>query len=127
MRLDPIEKKVIRAVGVALAVVIAIGAGLALTGRYKVFSEQKATEQRRQYEAEMARLMEQELVAEDMSRGVVRATLGPPDSIAGIGELSESWYYSNTKNYGDVILKFERGLLVDHERQKSDTDPPAPR
>lgn len=126
MRIDPIEKKVLRAVAITLAVVVVVGAGVAVTGRYRIFTEQKRAEQRREYEQEMARLMEQELLAEGMSPGVVRATLGPPDSIMGVGELTESWYYRNTRNYGDVILKFEHERLVDYERQEAQTASPPP-
>ena len=124
MRLDLIEKKVIRAVGVVLTVVAVVFIGLAMVGRYRIFSEQKELEQRRQYEQEMAQLMEEEMLAEGMARGVVRATLGPPDSTFGEGELSETWYYFQTNNYGEVLLKFERDQLIHVERIQEDTDPP---
>ena len=120
MRLEPIERKVLRAVGVVLAVVALGAGGLALWSRYQVYAEQKAAEQRREYEQQMARLMEQELLAEGMSRGVVRATLGAPDSVWGQGELAESWYYGSTRNYGSVLLRFEHQQLVDIERTASD-------
>ena len=116
MRLDPIERKVLRAVGILLAVVALGGAGLAIWSRYRVYSEQKEVEERREYEQQMARLMDEELLAEGMSRGVVRATLGAPDSIWGEGELSESWFYGSTRNYGSVLLRFEHQQLVDIER-----------
>ena len=127
MRLDLIEKKVVRAVGAALAVVALVFIGLAMVGRYRIFSEQKELEQRRQYEQGMAQLMEDELLAEGMSRGGVRATLGPPDSTFGEGELSETWYYSQSNNYGEVLLKFERDQLIHVERIQEDTDPPISR
>ena len=118
MRFDPIEKKVLRAVGVTLAVVAVMAVALALYGRYSVFTEQKEAERRLAYETEMARLMDQELLAEGMSRAVVRATLGVPDSIRGVGELVESWYYGRTLNYGAVILQFQHDQLVDIESQE---------
>lgn len=118
MRFDPIEKKVLRAVGVTLALVVVMAAALALYGRYRVFTEQKEAERRLAYETEMARLMDQELLAEGMSRAVVRATLGVPDSIRGVGELVESWYYGRTLNYGAVILQFQHDQLVDIESQE---------
>ena len=124
MRLDLIERKVIRAVGVTLAVVALVWVGLAMWGRYRVFSEQKELEQRRQYEQEMARYMEQERLVEGMSRGVVRATLGPPDSTFGKGELAETWYYFRTQNYGEVMLWFERNQLVRVERVQENPQPP---
>ncbi|MFO7769410.1 MAG: hypothetical protein R6W82_10715 [bacterium] len=116
MRLEPIERKVLRAVAVFLAVVALGGAGLAVWSRYQLFAEQKAAEQRREYEEQMARLMEEELLAEGMSRGVVRATLGAPDSVWGEGELRESWYYTATRNYGAVLLRFEHQQLAEIER-----------
>lgn len=125
MRLDLIERKVIRAVAVALAVVAVVTVGLAMWGRYRVFSEQKELEQRRQYEQEMAQLMEEERLAEGMSRGIVRATLGPPDSTFGEGEITETWYYISTKIYGEVVLKFERDQLVVVERIQEDSKPPS--
>ena len=124
MRLDLIERNVLRAVGIALAVVIMMGVGLALWGRYSVFSEQKELEHRRLNEQRIAQLMEQELLGEDMTRGVVRATLGPPDSTFGAGELTETWYYARTKNYGEVRLRFERGHLVSVERIQEEPVPP---
>ena len=127
MRLDLIEKKVVHAVGIALAVVAVVFIGLAMVGRYRIFSEQKELEQRRQYEQEMAQLMEEEMLAEGMARGVVRAPLGPPDSIFGEGELSETWYYFRTNNYGEVLLKFERDQLIHVERIQEDADPPLSR
>ena len=125
IRLDLIERKVIRAVAVALAVVAVVAVGLAMWGRYRVFSEQKELEQRRQYEQRMAQLMEEERLVEGMSRGVVRATLGPPDSTFGEGEITETWYYISTKIYGEVLLKFERNQLVGVERIQEDSKPPS--
>ena len=125
MRLDLIERNAIRAVAITLAAVVLVGLGLAMWGRYRVFSEQKEREQRRQYEQEMAQLMEEERLAEGMSRGVVRATLGPPDSTFGEGELTETWYYISTRNYGEVILKFERDQLVGVEKIRQESDPPS--
>ena len=126
MRIDPIEQKVLRAVGITLSVVAVLVVSLALYGRYRVFDEQKKVERRREYEVEMARLMEEELLAEGMSQPIVRATLGPPDSIIGVGELSESWYYQDTLNYGAVLLRFERGRLSDFEEQESRQSPGGP-
>ena len=117
MKLETIEKKALRAVIVALACVGVVAVGLALWSRYHVFSEQREGELRRQWEEQMAEAMDQELLVEGMSRGVVRATLGPPDSIRGQGELTELWFYSNTTNYeGTWVSRFERGSLTDHSR-----------
>ena len=117
MRLERVEKKALRAVVVVLAGIAVIAVGLALWSRYHVFSEQRELELRREYEQRMAEAMEQELLVEGMSRGVVRATLGAPDSIHGQGELTEFWFYSNTKNYDGVWRsRFERGYLTVHER-----------
>jgi hypothetical protein len=127
MRIDPIEQKVLRAVGITLAVVAVVVAGVALTGRYQVFTEHKRVEEQREYEQEMARLMEEELVTEGMTTGVVRATLGLPDSIMGIGELSQAWYYQDTRNYGSVLLRFEHDLLVEYARRELQTEIPPPR
>jgi len=126
MRIDPIEQKVLKAVGITLAVVIVLAAGVALTGRYRVFTDNKRAQEQREYEQEMARLMEEELITEGMTLGVVQATLGPPDSIMGIGELSQAWYYQNTRNYGAVLLRFERDLLVNFERQGPQMEIPPP-
>jgi hypothetical protein len=127
MRIDPIEQNVLKAVGITLAVVGVLAAGVVLTGRYQVFTDHKRAEEQREYEQEMARLMEEELVTEGMTLGVVRATLGAPDSIMGIGELSQSWYYLDSRNYGAVVLRFERNVLVNYERQDSQTEIPPPR
>ncbi len=124
MRLDLIESKVFRVVGLSLTAVAVVLVGLALWGRYSVFSEHKELERRRLWEQEMAQLMEQETLAEGMSRGVVRATLGPPDSTFGGGELTETWYYNRTQIYGEVLLRFERDLLVRVERIQQGPVPP---
>jgi hypothetical protein len=124
MRLELIEKKALRAVGVALAVVAVVALGLALWSRYRVFSEQKEAELRREYEERMAQLMENEEVVEDMSRLLVRATLGPPDSIRGMGELVEYWYYKDTRHYGEAMLKFERDRLKNLEKLGKNPSPP---
>jgi len=124
MRLDLIESKVLRVVGLSLTAVAVVIVGLALWGRYRVFSEQKELERRHQWEQEMAQLMEQERLVEGMSRGVVRVTLGPPDSTFGEGELTETWYYNQTLIYGEVLLRFERDLLVRVERVQQEPVPP---
>ena len=117
MKLETIEKKALRAVIVALACVGVIAVGLALWSRYHVFSEQREGELRHQWEQQMAEAMDQELLVEGMSRGVVRATLGSPDSIRGQGELTELWFYSNETNYeGTWMSRFDRGSLTDHKR-----------
>ena len=118
MRLDPIEKRVIRAVLITLGIVAVCAIGLAGWSRYQIHAEQKAAEQRRQWETEMGRLMDDELVAEGMTPQIVRATLGVPDSISGLGELSERWYYAKTRNYGRVDLVFEHDRLVSVERKQ---------
>jgi outer membrane protein assembly factor BamE (lipoprotein component of BamABCDE complex) len=118
VRLDPIEKRVIRAVLITLGIVAVLAVSLAGWGRYQIHAEQKAAEQRRQYEAEMGHLMDEELVAEGMTRELVRATLGAPDSVSGLGELSERWYYTKTRNYGRVDLVFEHDRLVSVERKQ---------
>jgi hypothetical protein len=125
MKLEIIEKKALRAVVIVLAGIAVIAVGLALWSRYHVFSEQRELELRREYEQRMAEAMEQELLVEGMSRGVVRATLGPPDSIWGQGELTELWFYSNTSNYEGVWQsKFERGYLTDHKQIQAGAIPP---
>ncbi len=125
MKLEIIEKKVLRAVIVALASVAVVAVGLALWSRYHVFSEQRESELRRQWEEQMAEAMDQELLVEGMSRGVVRATLGPPDSIRGQGELTELWFYSDTTNYKGVwISRFDRGNLTDHKQIQPGAIPP---
>lgn len=124
MRLEIIEKKALRAVGVALAVIAVVALGLALWSRYRVYSEQKERELRREYVERMAQAMENEEVVEGMSRGIVRATLGAPDSIRGLGELVEYWYYQNTKVYGEAVLKFERNQLKNVEKLGKNPSPP---
>ena len=117
MKLQVIEKKALRAVIVALACVAVVAVGLALWSRYVVFSEQRESQLRRQWEQQMAEAMDQELLVEGMTRGVVRATLGPPDSIRGQGDLTELWFYSDTTNYEGVwVSRFDRGNLTDHKR-----------
>jgi hypothetical protein len=125
MRLDLIERKVLRAVGITLALIAVIGIGLALWSRYRVFSEQKELELRHQFEQEMAQLMEEERLVEGMPRRIVRATLGPPDSTWGVGELVESWYYLNTKIYDEVMLRFERDRLMQVTRLGTEPIPPS--
>ncbi len=124
MRLEIIERKVLRAVGVALAIVAVVALGLAMWSRYRVYSEQKDRDLRRQYEERMAQAMENEEVAEGMSRGIVRATLGAPDSIRGLGQLVEYWHYGNTKIYGKAVLKFERDRLINVEKLGENPSPP---
>ncbi len=125
MKLEIIEKKALKAVVVVLAGIVVIGVGLALWSRYHVFSEQRELELRRAYEVQMAEAMEQELLVEGMSRGVVRATLGPPDSIRGQGELTELWFYSDTTNYEGVWQsQFERGYLSEHKQIQTGVIPP---
>ena len=125
MQLQIIEKKVILAVVLVLAGVAVVAVGLALWSRYHVFSEQRELELRREYEQQMAEAMDQELLVEGMSRGVVRATLGPPDSIRGQGELVELWFYSDTTNYDGVWQsRFDRGYLTEHKRAEPGVIPP---
>ncbi len=126
MRLDIIERKALRAVLVTLGVIAVAAVGLALWSRYRIFTEQKELEERRQYEEEIAAAMEQELLVEGMTRGMVRVTLGPPDSTRGVGELVETWYYADTKEYNEVLLRFERDRLVAIEKLGGDTVPPPP-
>lgn len=118
MRLEPIEKNVLRAVAITLGVVVVVGIGLAAWGRYQIYHEQKVLEERRQFEAEMGRLMDEQRLAEGMTRELVRATIGAPDSITGLGEVAERWHYTATLNYGAVDLIFEHGLLSDIERKQ---------
>jgi len=125
MKLEIIEKKALKAVVIVLAGITVVAVGLALWSRYHVFSEQRELELRRVYEQQMAEAMEQELLVEGMSRGVVRATLGPPDSIRGQGQLTELWFYSDTTNYKGVWQsRFERGVLTDHRRIETGGVPP---
>ena len=125
MQLQNIEKKVLRAVVLVLAGIAVIAVGLALWSRYHVFSEQRELELRRKYEKQMAEAMDQELLVEGMSRGVVRATLGPPDSIRGQGQLVELWFYSDTTNYVGVWQsRFDRGYLTEHKRIEPGVIPP---
>ncbi len=125
MKLEIIEKKALKAVVIVLAGIAVIAVGLALWSRYHVFSEQRELELRRAYEEQMAEAMEQELLVEGMSRGVVRATLGPPDSIRGQGELTELWFYSDTMMYEGVWQsRFERGYLTEHKQIQAGVIPP---
>ncbi len=125
MKLEIIEKKALKAVVIVLAGIAVIAVGLALWSRYHVFSEQRELELRRAYEEQMAEAMEQELLVEGMSRGVVRATLGPPDSIRGQGELTELWFYSDTTKYEGVWQsQFERGYLSEHKQIQTGVIPP---
>ncbi len=118
VRLEPIERNVLRAVAITLGVVVALALGLAAWGRYQVYNEQKALEERRQFEVEMGRLMDEQRLAEGMTRELVRATIGAPDSVTGLGEIAERWHYTVTLNYGAVDLIFEHGLLTDIERKQ---------
>jgi|GEM_PF-1389152 len=126
MRLDIIERKALRAVIVTLGVIIVIAVGLALWSRYRIYTEQKELEERRQYEETLAQAMEQELLVEGMTRGMVRVTLGPPDSTHGLGELVETWYYADTREYDEVLVRFERDRLFEIERLGSNAAPPPP-
>ncbi len=126
MRLDIIERKALRAVVVTLGVIVVAAVGLALYSRYQVYTEQKELEERRQYEERLAQAMEQELLVEGMTRGMVRVTLGPPDSTSGLGELVETWYYADTKEYDEVLLRFERDRLTEIEKLGSTVALPPP-
>ena len=117
MRLDPIEHRTLRAVGITLGLVAVMAVGIALWGRYQVYAEFRAAEKQRVYETRMAELMDQELLAEGMTLGVVRATLGVPDSVYFRGEIRETWYYVSTRHYGPVLLRFEHERLTNIERR----------
>jgi hypothetical protein len=117
MRLDPIEQRTLRAVGITLGLVAIIAVGIIVWARYQVYAEFREAEKQRAYETRMAELMDQELLAEGMSLGVVRATLGAPDSIYFRGEIRETWFYTSTRQYGPVLLRFEHEQLVAIERR----------